>query len=207
MSDQTLPHVHFEKRYAGEAPWDIPRPQTEIVAHAELLRGRVLDSGCGTGENALYAAQQGCTVLGVDVVPEAIHRAQRKANERGLEATFEVRDALSYGSWEGREAAFDTVIDSGVFHIFNDADRATYVAGLAHVMTSGATLLLICFSDAEPGTVGPRRVTRAELEQTFAKDFTILSITPTQYELLPRGEGEMFTAGGAKAYLLIARRR
>ena len=53
---------------------------------------------------------------------------------------------------------FDGVIDSGLFHVFSDEERARYVAGLAHVTKLGGRLFLLCFSDEEPGTQGPRRV-------------------------------------------------
>ncbi len=47
---------HFESAYQETAPWDIPGPQPAFVGleEAGLIRGSVLDAGCGTGENALY---------------------------------------------------------------------------------------------------------------------------------------------------------
>ncbi len=85
----------FEALYAGQAPWDIGRPNNVLVDVADRITGSVLDAGCGTGENALFFAGRGCTVTGIDFIEEAINRARRKAAERGLTATFLVMDALA----------------------------------------------------------------------------------------------------------------
>jgi ubiquinone/menaquinone biosynthesis C-methylase UbiE len=112
----------FAYRY-GTPPWDIGRAQDAIVRLAEegLIAGDVIDVGCGTGENALYLASRGISVLGVDAAPTAIARAREKAQLRGSSATFLVADALAL---EGLGRTFDTAIDCGLFHTFSDADRS-----------------------------------------------------------------------------------
>jgi hypothetical protein len=61
---------------------------------------------------------------------------------------------------KGLPEVFDSVIDSGLFHVFSDEDRQRYVEGLVTVLKPGGRLFLLCFSDEEPGTQGPRRVSR-----------------------------------------------
>ena len=73
----------FESAYAGQAPWDIGRPQKAFLDVADQITGSVLDAGCGTGDNALYFAERGCTVTGIDFLEEPITRAKQKAAERG----------------------------------------------------------------------------------------------------------------------------
>ena len=148
----------FESAYAGQAPWDIGRPQKAIIDVADRIAGSILDAGCGTGENALFFAGRGHKVTGIDFLAEPIERARRKAAERGLEATFLVMDALAL---KDIPEVFDTAIDSGLFHVFDDEDRRRYVEGLASVLKPGGRLFLLCFSDEEPGTQGPRRVSTA----------------------------------------------
>ena len=182
----TTPAARWDSAYeAGSgAPWDIGRPQPAFVRLADggLLRGRVLDAGCGSGEHALLAAARGADVVGVDVSPRAIDRARRKAGERGLTVRFEVADALSLGELG---LTFDTVIDSGLFHVFDDADRARYVTSLASVLEPGGTCYLMCFSDRQPGTMGPRRVSQEELRASFSDGWDVTAIVAEAFEVNP----------------------
>src|SRR5256885_15342727 len=152
MTDEQAPASRFVAAYEGTPPWDIGRPQPAFVALAEAgaFRGAVLDAGCGTGENALLCAERGHQVLGVDMVPRAIEAAQAKAAARGLaaRASFLVHDALDLGALH---RTFDTIIDCGLFHVFDDEARARYVASLAAALASDGGYLMLCFSEREPG--------------------------------------------------------
>jgi cyclopropane fatty-acyl-phospholipid synthase-like methyltransferase len=151
---------------AGAPPWDIGRPQPAFLelAEAGALVGRVLDVGCGTGEHALMAAARGFDAIGIDAVPKAIDLAQRKARERGLAVRFLVWDALKLSDLREH---FDTVLDSGLFHVFDDEDRARFVAELTAATPIGGRYHMLCFSDRQPGTLGPRRVSEAEIRAAF----------------------------------------
>src|SRR5713226_1214693 len=85
----------FATLYAGQAPWDIGKPQKPFVDVAEQVTGTVLDAGCGTGDTSLFFARRGCRVTRIDFIDEAINRPKRKAAERGLQATFLVKDAMT----------------------------------------------------------------------------------------------------------------
>jgi SAM-dependent methyltransferase len=165
----------FESAYAGQAPWDIGRPQKALIDVADQITGSILDAGCGTGENALFFARRGQKVTGIDFLEEPITRARRKAVERGLSANFLVMDALAL---KDLPEVFDGVIDSGLLHVFSDEDRRRYVEGLATVLKPGGRLFLLCFSDEEPGTQGPRRVSKEELHAAFTKGLTARRRTP-----------------------------
>jgi cyclopropane fatty-acyl-phospholipid synthase-like methyltransferase len=178
----------------GFAPWDIGRPQPAFVRLADegAMESPILDSGCGSGENALFLASRGFEVVGVDIAPSAIARAQVKAAQRGLEATFLVGDVLALESLRRR---FRTGIDSGVFHVFRTDDEvARYVAGLRAVLEPEGTLHLMCFSEHEPDWGGPRRVSQRELRAAFADGWRIESIEPASFEA-------NVGAGAARAWL------
>jgi cyclopropane fatty-acyl-phospholipid synthase-like methyltransferase len=200
MTEQA--HQAWDVSYTagGPAPWDIGRPQPAFVRLADdgRLTGRLLDPGCGTGENSLLAASRGADVTGIDVAPTAIARARAKASERGLTARFEVADALDLGRL-GLTA--DTVIDSGMFHVFGDDDRARYVASLAAVLRPAGTCYLMCFSDRQPGTWGPRRVSREELRAAFSEGWAVESITADIFDINP-----MEGATQVQAWLAAIRR-
>ncbi len=189
----------FESAYVGQAPWDIGRPQKALLDVGDRIAGSVLDPGCGTGENALYFAGRGCTVTGIDFLEEPITRARRKATERGLPATFLVKDALTLKDWTER-------FDSGLFHVFGDGDRPRYVEGLATVLKPGGRLFLMCFSDEEPGTQGPRRVSQKELHDAFTTGWSIESIEPVRIEVRPDLKDFSFSGGGPKAWFAVIRR-
>jgi len=170
----------WDSVYQGSPPWDIGRPQPafERLADAGKLQGRVLDVGCGTGEHTLLAAQHGAEAMGIDIAVRAINRALGKAAERGINAEFQVADALRLDQLHRR---FDTIIDSGVFHVFDDDQRPTYVKSLRSALRPGGTCYLMCFSDRQPGDWGPRRVSEAELRSAFAEGWTIESIEPAEF--------------------------
>jgi len=193
----------FENLYAGQPRWEIGRPQKAIIDVAEQITGSILDSGCGSGENALFFAKRGCKVTGIDFLAEPITIAKRKATERGLTATFLVMDALAL-----REIPelFDNVIDSGLFHVFSDDDRRRYVNGLASVLKPGGRLYLLCFSDEEPGKQGPRRVSRKEIENTFSEGWVIESLEPSRYEVRPDPNDISFKDGEPRAWFVVASR-
>jgi cyclopropane fatty-acyl-phospholipid synthase-like methyltransferase len=175
-----------------------------LVAIADQVTSPVLDAGCGTGENALFLAGRGHRVIGIDFVEEAIRRARVKATERGLAVEFLVKDATALSQWGKR---FATVIDWGLFHVFSDDDRRRYVQGLSQVLQPTGRLFLTCFSDEEPGTEGPRRVSRQELYDAFADGWEIASIKPARCEIHPEFTEVKFSEGGPKMWLAVVRRQ
>ncbi len=193
----------FESAYARQAPWDIGGPQKAFLDVADRITGSVLDGGGGTGENALHFAGRGCQVTGIDFLEEPIRRASHKATERGLPVTFLVKDALTLKDWTER---FDNVIDSGLFHVFCDDDWKRYVEGLTTVLKPGGRLLLLCFSDEEPGAQGPRRVSKKELHDAFAEGWVVESVEPSRYEVRPDLKDLTFSEGGPKAWFVVVRK-
>ena len=180
-SDIPAERSRFATYYsAPQVPWDIGRPQPAFIAVADSIRGRVLDVGCGTGELALWLAERGCTVTGVDFL-----------------------EAAAIGTLPER---FDAVTDCGLFHVFGDGGRAAYVAALTQLLEPGARVFLLCFSTAEPGPQGPRRIAEADLRAAFARGWQIESIEPAVFETVPGIPGAEFTPGGARALFAIIRR-
>jgi cyclopropane fatty-acyl-phospholipid synthase-like methyltransferase len=204
VATHSVDRATFEGLYAGPAPWDIGKPQEHFLAVAHRVKGPVLDAGCGTGEHAMFFAARGLRVVGIDFVDEAIRRARRKAAERGLAVEFLVKDALTLADGSER---FATALDCGLFHVFSDADRRRYAQGLARVLEPGGLLFMMCFSDAEPGTEGPRRVSRQELYDTFADGWEIESVQPARCEIHPEFTEVAFSEGGPKVWFAVIRRR
>jgi cyclopropane fatty-acyl-phospholipid synthase-like methyltransferase len=181
----------WDAAYLGTPPWDIGRPQPAIqrLAQSGQIAGLVLDVGCGTGENVLYLASQGYEAVGIDGAVAAIRKARAKAKARGLNPRLDVADALNLPI---PRQLFDTVIDSGLFHVFSDEERERFRTSLAGVIRPGGTYFMMCFSEHEPGDWGPRRVTQAEIRSTFADGWHINDIQRSAFET---------TGGQAHAWL------
>jgi len=198
MSGVRRPLSSWEDAYKTVPPWDVGRPQpafAELVRAGELSSGRVLDVGCGTGENALYLAGNAFSVTGVDLTSLAIAVARAKAAERKLKVDFQIGNALSLDFNDG---IFNNVIDSGLFHTFPDNDRSSYAREVARVLASRGKYFMLCFSEKEPTDWGgPRRVTKKEIESTFSPLFNINYIRDTLFVT-------RFHSNGGKAYLTSA---
>jgi SAM-dependent methyltransferase len=171
----------FNPAYRGTPAWDIRRPQPEFVRLEEAgeIRGSVLDVGCGTGEHVLYLAARGHAAWGVDLAPLAIEAAKRKANERKVTATFLVEDVFDL---RNLERTFDTVIDSGLLHIFMPDQRPRFAASLAHAIVPGGTYIVLGYADDDPGR-GPPGFSPVGLRAAFTDGWHINYIRPTQFEI------------------------
>jgi len=184
---------------ARPPPWEIERPQGALVCLADggEIQGRVLDVGCGTGENALFLAARAFPVIGVDGSPAAVEQARAKKQERGLAATFLLTDALDLSPLH---RTFETVIDSGLFHTLDDVERIRYARSLRQVTAGGSRLHLLCFSELEPPWGGPRRVTQEEIRETFDGGWRVQAIRPALFETTRH-------RAGAQAWLATIERR
>jgi cyclopropane fatty-acyl-phospholipid synthase-like methyltransferase len=174
--------MSFDSMYDGIPPWDIGRPQREFVNAAKRgeIRGRILDVGCGTGEHVMYFAGLGYEAWGIDSSPNAIMKAKQKAEQRRINAHLQVWDALQLKSL-GKK--FDSVIDSGLFHVFSDKERLEFSQNLSSVLKSGGSYHMLCFSDKEPNNWGgPRRITRKEIREAFKDGWRINYIREARFE-------------------------
>jgi cyclopropane fatty-acyl-phospholipid synthase-like methyltransferase len=182
-----VPH-DFDSSYEGTPPWDIGHPQPAFLALARsgALSGRVLDVGCGTGEHTLMAAEVGLDATGIDFSPRAIRLAEQKAKERNHDARFFVANALDL---ESSSEKYDTVLDCGLFHVFDDRDRARFVKSLTAAVQPDGRYFMLCFSDQQPGDWGPRRVSRAEIQSSFKDGWRIESIEESRIEITLDPEG------------------
>jgi SAM-dependent methyltransferase len=176
--DSTPTFSRFDDAYKSHtAPWVIGEPQPAIidVERAGLIRGSVLDVGCGTGEHTILLTRLGYDVLGVDAAPTAIEQAHQNAAAKGIDARFEVADALNLGA----DPRYDTVVDSALFHIFDDTDRAIYVASLHAVCRPGAFVHVLALSDKGRG-FGPE-VSEAVIREAFGDGWTLEALDETAY--------------------------
>ena len=103
-----------------------------------------------------------------------------------------------------KEHSFDVILDSAIFHVFNNEDRLPYIKNLAHLIKPGGLYIQLCYSEKETRAGGPRRVRKADLHELFSTNtgWTIESIEDSVYESRPDGP---FKEDG-RAYLSLIRR-
>ena len=114
----------------------------------------VLESGCGTGRNAIaVAAQFGCHVRGFDYSKAAIDAANarlasssRDVQDRVQFSRADVRDGFPFPNTEA-DLAMDIFV---YFHLLRSSERAAWRAEIARVLKPGGALLL-SLADATDG--------------------------------------------------------
>ena len=176
--DATPSLSRFDDAYKTRtAPWVIGEPQPAIVdlERTGAIRGKVLDVGCGTGEHTILLTRLGYDVLGIDFAPHAVEQARENAAEKGVDARFEVADATNLPD----VPAYDTIIDSALFHIFDDTDRPKYVSSLHAACRPGALVHLLALSDAGRG-FGPE-VSEAVIRAAFGDGWVLEALDTTTY--------------------------
>lgn len=145
----------WNERYLAKPRVWSGAPNPVLIAEAAALdSGRALDIGCGEGADALWLAERGWQVLGIDVSDVAIDRAREEALSRRLPGRAEFQRA-DLREWEPESRAFDLVIAFFV-HLPPD-ERDLVFTRLAAAVAPGGTLLLVghAVSDATSGVGRP----------------------------------------------------
>lgn len=180
------PHAFFNSVYRQIPPWDVGKPQPALMnLLAEFPpRDPILDVGCGAGDLAIYLAQLGHRVVGIDFVEAAIAQAREKTSAlpsqvaSGLE--FQVADALQ-PSLLKRE--FGAVVDSGFLHLLEPDECDRFVADLSRTLLSGGRYYLLAFATEFQIPNAPRAISEDELRARFsaAKGWLIREIRPAEF--------------------------
>ncbi len=171
--------ARFNDAYqSGTPPWVIGEPQPAIVELEQtgMVRGPVLDVGCGLGEHTIVLTALEYDVLGVDFAPNAVDQARENAAAQGVDARFEVADAMDLGA----EPGYATVVDSALFHVFSDnVERARYVANLHRAIRPGGVLHLLALSDSGRG-FGPS-VSERVIREAFSDGWQLEALGTASY--------------------------
>jgi SAM-dependent methyltransferase len=187
-------------RTPGRAPWDTGRASkqlTHVVESGQLQPCRAVVLGCGTGTNAIYLAQQGFKVTGVDIAPTALSLAAKKAKQ----ANVDVRWVLADVTAPPELGPFDFVFDRGCYHGVRQQNAPGYVSAVTRLTRSGAKVLIMAGNAKDTRAGGPPKVTEEQIRNDFQSAFIVESLRETRF-----GNRDA-TAEGALAWAIVLRRK
>lgn len=173
-------HMRFRLFYrVGFTPWEghqIAQGLRDLIEGTPdtpaLPQASALDVGCGTGDCAIYLAQRGWQVTGVDYVAKPLEKARAKARTANVEVDF-VRADVTQLSQSGIGTGFGLIVDNGCIHNMSGADREAYVREVSAVAAPDARLFIVAFPPG--GRFGVPGIDHAEIERRFAPGWTLLS--------------------------------
>ena len=175
---------HYKERYkSGDTPWDIGQPDfnlIEVVTKKPIESCKVLDIGCGTGDNSTWLAQNRFRVVGTDTSEIALAKAKEKASEANVECDFMLVDFLK-NKIQG--APFGFVFDRGCFHSFgSEDDRRRFAKNVAtHLEKTGLWLTIVGNADEHRQGPGPPQRTAGEIILAVEPYFEILSLQSSHF--------------------------
>jgi SAM-dependent methyltransferase len=194
-----MPHPSWNEIYAwGQLPWDTGQPEpvlVEFVTSGRVRPGPALEIGAGTGTNAIWMAECGFDVFGVDVSPLAVERAKAKMGERDLRCRFAAWDFLAAPPPDG---PFHFAFDRGCFHVFDEPDeRQRFAAQVAAALAPGGMWLsLVGSTEGPPREVGPPRRSAREITLAIEPALEIVELRSAE-----------FGGHGANAWFCLSRQR
>jgi len=194
-----MPHPSWNESYAsGQLPWDTGQPEPVLVEFVTSGRVRpcpTLEIGAGTGTNAIWMAERGFDVSGIDVSPMAVERAHARMEGRDLRCRFVALDFLAAPPPDG---PFRFVFDRGCFHVFDEPDeRQRFAAQVAAALAPGGLWLsLVGSTEGPPRESGPPRRSACEITLAIEPALEIVEL-----------RSDEFKAHGANAWFCLSRRR
>ncbi len=129
----------FQGRHLSEEPLEI------VKKAAKLLKAdsKVLDLAVGEGRHALYLAEKGHLVTGVDVSDESFEKIKQKASG---EIKLIKKDAREFES----EEKYDLVVCTGLLHFFEDNEVEMIIEKMKQLTKPGGYNVLAARMDQNP---------------------------------------------------------
>ena len=144
--------------------------------------GTALDLGCGSGIWSVSLAKRGWDVTGIDVVPKAITRANRRAQVAGVQTRFIQGDVTALRS-AGVESGFGFLLDFECFNHLKPSQREAVGREVSAVAAPDATILMLTWAPAARWLLPPG-ASRSDIESAF-QDWTIIDEEPYDKSALP----------------------
>jgi len=168
---------HWDGRYRGvEPPWDTGRPSAELqrrLAEFPVAPCRAIEPGCGTGSSAVWLAQQGFEITGIDISPIAIERAKKRAGEASMAIQFLTADVTNLPDLG---APFEFFFDRGCYHAVRRNDGGGYLREIERIIAPGAMGIVLTGNSRQQRSPGPPAVSEDTIRREWGRAFVILSL-------------------------------
>lgn len=165
----------------GFTPWDSGQVPSELVALVEgdgaPAPGRALDLGCGTGTQAVYLAEHGWRVTGVDALAQPLRRARDRAAAANVTVSWRQADASRLVEAGLEQGAFTLLFDRGCYHGLSESERDGYATGTGALAAPGAVLLLMAFARNRV-PAAPAGTDRDEIAARFGAAWELVADAP-----------------------------
>lgn len=176
-------------------PWNISEPPellVEAVESGKIKPCKTVDLGCGAGNYAVWLAQRGFEVTGMDISKHAIKIARELANKQGVPCRFVVADLL--GDMDEYHESFDFAYDWELLHHISPEDRPIYIRNVRDILKPGGIYFSVCFSEDDPGFGGEGKYrttplgtilyfsSEEELKELFEPVFTIIQLNTIEIQ-------------------------
>jgi SAM-dependent methyltransferase len=180
----------MEQIYSNEPPdkipWNIchpPKQLVDLVEDGKVMPCSAVDLGCGTGNYAIWLAQKGFQVTGIDFSKIAVELASKKAQEEKVNCKFFVGDLIDKNFNLNTE--FEFAYDWEILHHIFPEDRDTYFKNLAKILKKGAKYFSVCFSEKDPdfGGEGKYRNTPMETRLYFSSEKEIEQLLESHFDI------------------------
>jgi 2-polyprenyl-3-methyl-5-hydroxy-6-metoxy-1,4-benzoquinol methylase len=133
----------WDERYGGdELVWTSTPNQFLVSEVVDLPPGRAVDLACGEGRNAVWLAEQGWRVTGVDFSSVGLAKARRFAGLWGVEVTW-VDSAVQ--EWTPPSEGFDLV--AMLYLQLPQPERTAALEVAVSAVAPGGTLLVVAHDE------------------------------------------------------------
>ena len=182
--------THYQ---SGMPPWETGQPSQElarVIAEQKIAACRVIDLGCGSGINAVWLAQQGFDVTGVDITPLAIERARERAAGAGVNVRFVLDDVLNLRE---RYEPFPFFFDRGCYHSVRQPDVQPFLQTLMRLTAPGSVGLVLTGNAREPPPAGqgPPVVSEQEIRAELGSIFEIVRLREFRFDAIGGDAGPL----------------
>ncbi|MCK4332214.1 MAG: class I SAM-dependent methyltransferase [Thermoplasmatales archaeon] len=155
----------YRNMFLEEIPWNVgepPKALVELVESGKVKPCKTIDLGCGAGNYAIYLANAGFDVAGIDISQTAIKIAKENAKKKGVKCDFLVADVL--GDLTEVKETFDFAYDWELLHHIYPQKRKKYVENVHRILNPREKYLSVCFSEKDPQFGGSGKYRKTPLD-------------------------------------------